>query len=92
MTWTRPTSARRSDEPSGFGPSDFGPTDRRAILGDVMTRVGFLVIFAGAVIYALRAAGLVDTESADIASVLFVVVGALAVAVDGEPRAPKPKA
>lgn len=49
-----------------------------------VTRLGFSIIFLGAVLIALRVAGLVDTELADIMSVLGIVVGALIVAVDGE--------
>lgn len=48
------------------------------------TRIGFTVIVAGVVLIALRAANMVDTEIADIASVLAIVVGALMVAIDGE--------
>ncbi len=48
------------------------------------TRLGFSIIAAGLALLALRALGLVDTEVADIASVLAMVVGALAVAIDGE--------
>lgn len=48
------------------------------------TRLGFGIILAGVVLLILRAVNLVDTEVADIASVLAIVVGALAVAVDGE--------
>lgn len=48
------------------------------------TRVGFTIIVAGVVLLFLRAFGMVDTELADIASVLAIVVGALAVAIDGE--------
>lgn len=52
--------------------------------GGVTTRLGFAIILAGVVLIVLRAVSLVDTELADIASVLAIVVGALAVAVDGE--------
>ncbi len=48
------------------------------------TRLGFAIIAAGIVLLVLRAANLVDTEVADIASVLGIVVGALMVAIDGE--------
>jgi hypothetical protein len=48
------------------------------------TRAGFAIIGAGVILICLRAVGMVDTELADIASVLAIVVGALAVAVDGE--------
>ncbi len=48
------------------------------------TRLGFAIIAAGALLLALRAVGVVDTEAADIGSVLLIVVGAIAVAIDGE--------
>lgn len=48
------------------------------------TRIGFSIIAVGVVLLVLRAIGAVDTETADIASVLCIVVGALAVAIDGE--------
>jgi hypothetical protein len=48
------------------------------------TRAGFVIIAAGVILICLRAVGMVDTEMADIASVLAIVVGALAVAIDGE--------
>ena len=48
------------------------------------TRIGFTIIAMGVVLLVLRAVNWVDTEAADIASTLFIVVGALAVAVDGE--------
>lgn len=50
----------------------------------VTTRLGFAIIAAGALLLALRAVGVVDTEAADIGSVLLIVVGAIAVAIDGE--------
>ena len=50
------------------------------------TRFGFAIILCGIVLLAMRAANWVDSESADILSVLLVVVGALAVAIDGEPN------
>ncbi len=52
--------------------------------GDVTTRLGFFIIAAGIVLIVLRAINLVDTEAADIASTLAIVVGAVAVAIDGE--------
>lgn len=52
--------------------------------GAVTTRVGFAIIAAGVLLIMARAFNWVDTELADIASVLAIVVGALAVAVDGE--------
>jgi hypothetical protein len=55
---------------------------RNAVL--VTTRIGFAIIFAGAVLLVLRAIGLVDSEAADITSVILIVFGALAVAIDGE--------
>jgi hypothetical protein len=48
------------------------------------TRLGFATILAGVALLVLRAGGWVDTEIADIASVLAIVVGALMVAIDGE--------
>lgn len=48
------------------------------------TRLGFAIITAGIILIILRAIGLVDTEGADIASTLAILVGALAVAIDGE--------
>lgn len=57
------------------------------------TRVGFAIILAGVVLIGLRALGMVDSELADIASVLAIVVGALAIAIDGEEadQSTKPK-
>lgn len=48
------------------------------------TRLGFAIILAGVALILLRAINWVDSELADIASVLAIVMGALAVAVDGE--------
>ncbi|MCU1372385.1 MAG: hypothetical protein JWO77_3579 [Ilumatobacteraceae bacterium] len=48
------------------------------------TKIGFSIIIAGVVLIGLRAANWVDSEMADIVSVLAIVVGALAVAIDGE--------
>ena len=48
------------------------------------TKIGFSIILAGVILICLRAANWVDSEMADIASVLAIVVGALAVAIDGE--------
>lgn len=50
----------------------------------VTTRLGFAIIAAGIVLIVLRAVNWVDSEGADIASTLAIVVGALAVAIDGE--------
>jgi hypothetical protein len=50
----------------------------------VTTRVGFLIILVGVALLVARAVNWVDTEAADIASTLAIVVGALAVAIDGE--------
>lgn len=50
----------------------------------VTTRLGFVIIFAGIVLIILRAANWIDAEWADIASTLAIVIGALAVAIDGE--------
>ena len=57
------------------------------------TKIGFAIIFAGVVLICLRAANWVDSEMADIVSVLSIVVGALAVAIDGEEadQSTKPK-
>jgi len=52
--------------------------------GGMTTRIGFAIILAGVVLICLRAANWVDSEMADIASVLAIVVGAVAVAIDGE--------
>ena len=52
--------------------------------GAVTTRIGFLIIAAGIILIVLRAVNWVDTEGADIASTLAIVVGAVAVAIDGE--------
>ena len=49
------------------------------------TRIGALIILAGVALIVARAFTWVDTEAADIAATLAIVVGALAVAVDGEP-------
>lgn len=48
------------------------------------TRLGFAIILIGVMVLVMRAANWLDSESADIASVLLIVVGALAVAIDGE--------
>lgn len=48
------------------------------------TSVGFTIIAAGVALILARAFNWVDTEMADIASVLLIVIGALAVAIDGE--------
>lgn len=63
------------------------------MLGAVTTRVGFAIIACGVVLLCLRAADMVDSELADIASVLAIVMGALAVAIDGEAadQSTKPK-
>ena len=53
--------------------------------GPVTTRIGALIILAGVALIVARAFNWVDTEAADIAATLAIVVGALAVAVDGEP-------
>jgi len=50
----------------------------------VTTRLGFALITAGAILLFLRAIGIVDNEVVDIAAVIAVVSGALAVAIDGE--------
>ena len=48
------------------------------------TRIGFAIIGSGVVLIILRSIGVLNTELADMASVLAIVVGALAVAIDGE--------
>ena len=50
----------------------------------VTTRIGLAIIAAGIGLIVLRAVNWVDSESADIVSTLLIVVGALAVAIDGE--------
>lgn len=50
----------------------------------VTTRIGFAIVFAGALLLVLRAVGWVDTEAADITSVILIVFGALVIAIDGE--------
>ena len=57
------------------------------------TRLGFAIIAAGVGVLGLRAFDLLDTELADIASVLAIVIGALVVAIDGEAadQSTKPK-
>lgn len=52
--------------------------------GRVTTRIGALIILAGVLLIVARALNWVDSESADIAATLGIVVGALAIAVDGE--------
>ena len=51
---------------------------------EVTTKLGIAIVAAGIVLLVLRAVGLVDTEVADIASVLAIVLVALAIAIDGE--------
>jgi NhaP-type Na+/H+ or K+/H+ antiporter len=55
-----------------------------------VTRIGFVIIGLGIALIAARVLDWVNTESADILSVLAIVIGALVVAVDGErsPRTP----
>ena len=52
--------------------------------GGVTTKIGFSIIILGFVLLFARALNWIDAEAADIASVLMIVVGALAVAIDGE--------
>ena len=61
--------------------------------GGMTTKIGFAIIIAGVVLICLRAANWVNSEMADIVSVLSIVVGALAVAIDGEEadQSTKPK-
>lgn len=54
------------------------------MLAAMTTKIGFAIIIGGVVLICLRAANWVDSEMADIVSVLAIVVGALAVAIDGE--------
>ncbi len=54
------------------------------------TRIGALIILLGVAMFVARAFNWVDSEAADIAATLAVVVGALVVAVDGEPSPPRP--
>ncbi|MEO6987683.1 MAG: hypothetical protein ABI239_03455 [Aquihabitans sp.] len=48
------------------------------------TRLGFAIIGIGVLLIIVRAINWVDSETADILSVMAIVLGALAVAVDGE--------
>ncbi len=50
----------------------------------VTTRIGLFIILAGVALIVARAVGWVDSEAADIAATLAIVVGALAIAIDGE--------
>lgn len=50
----------------------------------VTTRIGTLIIVAGVLLIVARAVGWVDSEATDIAATLAIVVGALAIAIDGE--------
>ncbi|MCU1354607.1 MAG: hypothetical protein JWM89_25 [Acidimicrobiales bacterium] len=52
--------------------------------GEVTTRLGVSIIAAGIALLVLRATGVIDNELADIASVIAIVLGALAIAIDGE--------
>lgn len=54
------------------------------------TRAGCAIVFAGAFLIVLRMAGVVNSEPLDIISVVLIVAGALAIAIDGEPKNPKP--
>jgi hypothetical protein len=69
------------------------PAGRGGHAGGVTTKIGFAIIIGGLVLILLRAANWVDSEMADIVSVLSIVVGALAVAIDGEEadQSTKPK-
>lgn len=53
-----------------------------------VTRIGFAIIALGIALVVVRVVDWVDTEMADIASVLAIVIGALMVAIDGE-RTPR---
>jgi hypothetical protein len=52
--------------------------------GGVTTRIGFAIMVAGIALLVLRATGVIDREVVDIAAVFGIVIGALAVAIDGE--------
>jgi hypothetical protein len=74
-------------DPSGVhraSPASDQAGEVRTSSGGFTTKVGFAIIAMGVLLVMARAAGWVDTEVADIASVLAIVVGALAVAIDGE--------
>lgn len=57
---------------------------RRRHACPVTTRIGTLIILAGVALIVARALNWVDSEAADIAATLGIVVGALAIAIDGE--------
>ena len=67
-----------------------GPTPTGLSLREIggqaerVTRIGFAIIAMGIVLVVVRVVDWVDTEMADIASVLAIVIGALMVAIDGE--------
>ena len=48
------------------------------------TRIGTLVIAVGILLLFLRGSGVIDAEAWDIGGVICIVLGALAVAIDGE--------
>ncbi len=48
------------------------------------TRIGFAIIVIGVLLLMMRAVNWVDSEAADIVSTLAIVLGGLAVAIDGE--------
>ena len=73
MASARPDLGERSLRPARDGDD-----------GGMTTKIGFAIILAGVALICLRAANWVDSEMADIVSVLSIVVGALAVAIDGE--------
>lgn len=50
----------------------------------VTTRIGAFIILAGVALIVARALNWVDSEAADIAATLGIVVGAVAIAIDGE--------
>lgn len=58
--------------------------------GQVITKAGFATVLVGVVLLIARGANLIDAETTDIFSVVLIVFGAIAIAVDGEPRNPKP--
>lgn len=64
---------------------DCQPTVATAMLDTVTTRVGVSIVIAGAILLLLRATDLVGGDLFDIVSVLAIVVGALGIAIDGEP-------
>jgi hypothetical protein len=48
------------------------------------TRIGTLTIAVGILLLFLRGFGVIDAEAWDIGGVICIVIGALAIAIDGE--------